>query len=62
MKVIYTGPYEGVEVPLPSGQTAYAERDKAIDVSADVAEGLLVQEEIWTRPKTRLKTNSKEAK
>lgn len=55
MKLTYTGPYEGVEVPLPSGQTVYAERDKPVEIPADVAQGLLVQEDIWTGPKTKAK-------
>jgi hypothetical protein len=60
MKVMYIGPYEGVDVPLPSGDAVHAERDQVIDIHADVAKALLVQEDIWTAPGA--KANSKEAK
>ena len=55
MKLIYTGPYEGVDVPLPSGDAVYAERNKEVEIPDDLAEGLLVQEDIWADP------NAKEA-
>jgi hypothetical protein len=60
MKVIYTGPYpEGVEVPLPSGDSVYAEHGQAIDLPTEVAKGLLAQDEIWSELKSK---STKEAK
>jgi hypothetical protein len=60
MKVVYIGPYDGVDVPLPSGGAVHAERDKPVDIRPEIAEGLLIQEDIWTEPKSKAKA-SKEA-
>jgi hypothetical protein len=51
MKVMYVGPYEGVEVALPSGGAVFAEKGQAIDISKEVGESLLAQEDIWAEPK-----------
>ena len=54
MKVTYVGPYQdGVEVPLPSGAFKHAPHGEPIDVPAETAKGLLVQEDIWTEPSTK---------
>jgi pyruvate dehydrogenase E2 component (dihydrolipoamide acetyltransferase) len=50
MKLVYDGPYEGVDVPLPDGSAIYAERGKTIDLRPEIAKGLLLQEDIWTDP------------
>lgn len=50
MKVMYVGPYEGVEVALPSGGAVYAERDVELELYDEVAESLLQQEDIWADP------------
>lgn len=61
MKVVYTGPYaDGVEVPLPSGESILAEHGKAIDVPSEVGKSLLEQEDIWSEPSSSKST--KEAK
>lgn len=60
MKVVYVGPHEGVEVPLPSEGAVYAEHGQAIDVPKEVGESLLAQEDIWAEPKG--KTSAKEGK
>jgi pyruvate/2-oxoglutarate dehydrogenase complex dihydrolipoamide acyltransferase (E2) component len=50
MKVVYVGPYEGVEVSLPSGGAVYAEQGVEIELRDELAESLLEQEDIWADP------------
>jgi pyruvate/2-oxoglutarate dehydrogenase complex dihydrolipoamide acyltransferase (E2) component len=50
MKVIYVGPYKGVEVALPSGGAVYVERGAEVELYDEVAESLLQQEDIWADP------------
>lgn len=42
----YTGPYDEVDVP-DAGLTV--KRNQTIEVSAELAEGLLVQKDNWTK-------------
>jgi pyruvate/2-oxoglutarate dehydrogenase complex dihydrolipoamide acyltransferase (E2) component len=46
--VYYTGPYEeGVEIPLPTGEGIHVLPGEPAEVPDEVAEGLLLQEDVW---------------
>jgi pyruvate/2-oxoglutarate dehydrogenase complex dihydrolipoamide acyltransferase (E2) component len=46
--VFYTGPYEeGVEIPLPTGEGIHVLPGEPAEVPDEVAEGLLLQEDVW---------------
>jgi pyruvate dehydrogenase E2 component (dihydrolipoamide acetyltransferase) len=48
--VYYHGPYEeGVDIPLPNnGEGVHALPGEPVDVPDEIADGLLVQEDIWS--------------
>ena len=61
MKLIYHGPHDAVEIPLPDGQLLYCERGEEIDVPADLGARLLEQPSNWRRARleARSKTDAK---
>jgi pyruvate/2-oxoglutarate dehydrogenase complex dihydrolipoamide acyltransferase (E2) component len=50
MKVEYIGPYDGVDIPLPLGGAVHAEHGVPVELRPEIAEGLLVQTDIWRDP------------
>ena len=50
--VIYDGPFDRVDVPLPSGLVATVARGAAVEVPAQIADALLVQSG-WSAPATK---------
>lgn len=50
MKVIYIGPHEAVNVPIPTGGTIPAVKGQAVNVPDSLGPGLLAQPGNWTRP------------
>ena len=53
MELTYTGPHDRVEVPLPDGGVAEAERGGTIDVPDELGGALLVQAGNWQPAKRR---------
>lgn len=49
-RISYVGPHARAVVPLPSGRSVEVERFGSVDVSQDVAEGLLRQPTNWRVP------------
>lgn len=62
MKIQYTGPFDAVAVPLPSGIELTVERDGFADVPDELA-SRLCEQDIWTIPpdKNPSKTAAKPA-
>lgn len=53
--VVYDGPFDRVDVPLPSGLVATVARGAAVDVPAHVADALLAQSG-WSAPAPKKQT------
>lgn len=49
MKVIYQGPHDGVEVPLPDGRVAELVPGEVLDTTPEHAQALLEQPSNWRR-------------
>lgn len=47
MKLVYRGPHDAVEVPLPNGGQLVVERDGEAEFPPSLAESLLEQESNW---------------